>query len=67
MVRLRFIDSNHCPGSCMVILTGPLGTVLNTGDFRYSGVKMIKEIGAHRIDYMILDNTYCNPKVKVPT
>ena len=51
----------------MIVLTGPLGTVLNTGDFRYNGVKMIKEIGFHRIDYMILDNTYCNPKVKVPT
>ena len=49
----------------MVVLTGPMGTILNTGDFRFNGSQMIKEIGPMKIDYMMLDNTYCNPKVKV--
>ena len=35
-ITATFIDSNHCPGSIMVILEWPDGSaVLNTGDFRY--------------------------------
>jgi mRNA degradation ribonuclease J1/J2 len=30
------MDANHCPGSCMIMVTGPLGTVFNTGDYRYN-------------------------------
>ena len=61
------IDANHCPGSAMLLITGPLGTLFHTGDFRFNGNKMMKQIGLHRIDYMYLDNTFSIPKEKFPT
>ena len=36
-VRIKLIDANHCPGAAMILITGPFGTVLHTGDFRYGG------------------------------
>ena len=66
-IRVRLIDGNHCPGSSMLLFTGPLGTVFHTGDFRFNGNKMMKEIGHNKIDYMYLDNTFSIPKEKFPT
>ena len=45
----------------MMLVTGPLGTVFHTGDFRYNGMKMISDIGLEykgKIDYLYLDNTF---------
>jgi len=38
---LRFLDANHCPGSSLIHIKGPLGEILHTGDFRYQGDKML--------------------------
>lgn len=35
IVKVTFYDSNHCPGSVMVLLEGYMGRVLHTGDMRY--------------------------------
>lgn len=52
----------------MMILTGPFGTVLHTGDFRFSGSKMINDIGnIHSVDYLYMDNTFCTPEEKFPS
>jgi Cft2 family RNA processing exonuclease len=52
----------------MILVSGPLGTILHTGDVRYNSSKMLKEIGLlSQIDNMILDNTFCTPKEKFPS
>ena len=66
-VRIRFIDANHCPGAAMILITGPFGNVLHTGDFRYGGARMIENIGIdHHINYLYLDNTFCTPEEDFP-
>ena len=50
----------------MIIISGPLGTVMHTGDFRYNGSKMLREIGLTKIDFMYLDNTFINPVEDFP-
>jgi DNA cross-link repair 1B protein len=35
-VEVTFFDSNHTPGSVMVLFRGYMGTILHTGDFRFS-------------------------------
>jgi len=34
IVSITMFDSNHCPGSCMTLLQGYMGTFLHTGDMR---------------------------------
>ena len=66
-IKIRLIDANHCPGSALIYLDGPLGSVLHTGDFRSGGFKMIKEIGVKKLDYLYLDNTFIDPDEDFPT
>ena len=67
-VKMRLIDANHCPGSSMILIRGPFGTVLHTGDVRYNSLKMLNEIGlTQKIDNLILDNTFCRPKEIFPS
>ena len=52
----------------MILISGPLGTILHTGDVRYNSSKMLKEIGLLiKFDNMIVDNTFCTPKEKFPS
>ena len=34
IIQITLFDSNHCPGSCMTLLSGYMGTFLHTGDMR---------------------------------
>lgn len=63
---MRFIDANHCPGAVMVHIDGPYGHVLHTGDFRYNGERMLRELGDYHFDYLYLDNTFASPAEDFP-
>ena len=35
-ITITFFDANHWPGSIMMLFEGPMGTILHTGDFRFT-------------------------------
>ncbi|KAM9320253.1 5' exonuclease Apollo [Gastrophryne carolinensis] len=67
-VSVTLIDANHCPGSVMFLFEGYFGTILYTGDFRYSSL-MLKHppLKNKEIDFLYLDNTNCDPECRVPS
>ncbi|NXF90660.1 DCR1B exonuclease, partial [Eubucco bourcierii] len=67
-VTVTLLDSNHCPGSVMFLFEGTFGTILHTGDFRYSRAMRDEPVlrGRH-IDRLYLDNTYCHPQRALPS
>ena len=74
------MDACHCPGAVMILLKGKMGTVLHTGDFRFTENmfknpilfpeerrnKEMKAISVD-VDYLFLDNTFANPSCDFPT
>ena len=50
----------------MVVIEGPLGTVLHTGDFRFSNTALIKDI-PQQIDFLYMDNTFLTTDENFPT
>ncbi|XP_057649957.1 homeodomain-interacting protein kinase 1 isoform X3 [Chionomys nivalis] len=68
-MTVTLLDANHCPGSVMFLFEGYFGTILYTGDFRYTP-SMLKEPAlslGKQIDTLYLDNTNCNPALVLPT
>ncbi|XP_066191924.1 5' exonuclease Apollo [Sylvia atricapilla] len=67
-VTVTLIDSNHCPGSVMFLFEGTFGTILYTGDFRYTSTMQAEPVlrGRH-IDRLYLDNTHCHPRRALPS
>ncbi|XP_061327968.1 5' exonuclease Apollo [Pezoporus flaviventris] len=67
-VTVTLLDSNHCPGSVMFLFEGTFGTILYTGDFRYTSAMQGEAVlrGRH-IDRLYLDNTHCNPQRSLPS
>eukprot|EP01117_Protostelium_nocturnum_P014977 TRINITY_DN5757_c0_g1_i2.p1 TRINITY_DN5757_c0_g1~~TRINITY_DN5757_c0_g1_i2.p1 ORF type:complete len:445 (+),score=90.33 TRINITY_DN5757_c0_g1_i2:31-1365(+) len=56
------IDANHCPGSVMFLFEGFFGTILCTGDFRYSPVMMNHpKLKDKIVDQVYLDTTFGSP------
>ncbi|TRZ16874.1 hypothetical protein HGM15179_010187 [Zosterops borbonicus] len=67
-VTVTLIDSNHCPGSVMFLFEGAFGTILYTGDFRYtSAMQGEPALRGRRIDRLYLDNTHCQPHRALPS
>ncbi|XP_008056571.1 5' exonuclease Apollo [Carlito syrichta] len=68
-MTVTLIDANHCPGSVMFLFEGHFGTILYTGDFRYTP-SMLKEPAltlGKQIHTLYLDNTNCNPDLVLPS
>ncbi|NXK89897.1 DCR1B exonuclease, partial [Formicarius rufipectus] len=67
-VTVTLLDSNHCPGSVMFLFEGTFGTILYTGDFRYTSSMQGEPLlrGRH-IDRLYLDNTHCHPCRVLPS
>ncbi|NXU33632.1 DCR1B exonuclease, partial [Drymodes brunneopygia] len=67
-VTVTLIDSNHCPGSVMFLFEGTFGTILYTGDFRYSSAMQGEPaLRGRHIDRLYLDNTHCHPQRALPS
>jgi len=79
-VSVTLFDANHCPGAVMFLFRGKFGTVLHTGDFRFSE-KMFnysllyppakmnpKKKGISvDVDYLYMDNTFALPEIDFPS
>ncbi|XP_034552082.1 5' exonuclease Apollo [Notolabrus celidotus] len=68
-LTVTLIDANHCPGSVMFLFEGYFGSILYTGDFRYTP-SMLREPCLRTnttIDILYLDNTNCDPNRTLPT
>ncbi|KAM6217576.1 5' exonuclease Apollo-like [Rhynchocyon petersi] len=68
-MTVTLINANHCPGSVMFLFEGYFGTILYTGDFRYTP-SMLKEPALRlgkQIHTLYLDTTNCNPALVLPS
>jgi DNA cross-link repair 1B protein len=79
-VQVVLMDAFHCPGAVMFLFKGKMGTVLHTGDFRFSE-EMLKNdwlCPVERrnpqfkgitvdVDVLHLDNTFANPEYDFPS
>ncbi|NXK13215.1 DCR1B exonuclease, partial [Herpetotheres cachinnans] len=67
-VTVTLLDSNHCPGSVMFLFEGAFGTILHTGDFRYTSTMQGEPaLRGRHIDRLYLDNTHCHPHRPLPS
>ena len=79
-VSVILFDAYHCPGASMFLFKGKMGTVLHTGDFRFSDLmfnnpllfpperaNVLKKAMSIDIDYLFLDNTFANPEYDFPS
>jgi len=79
-VSVMMMDAFHCPGAIMFLFRGKMGTVLHTGDFRFSeqmfdnpilfppqrSNKDMRGISVD-VDYLFLDNTFADPEYDFPS
>jgi DNA cross-link repair 1B protein len=79
-VSVMLMDACHCPGAVMLLFRGKMGTVLHTGDFRFSptmfenpilfppGRRNAEERGiAVDVDTLMLDNTFADATYDFPS
>ena len=69
MATLTFFSANHCPGAVGLLLQGYFGTILHTGDFRFSPemLEHTPQLRSAVFDTVYLDNTYCHPRHEFPS
>ena len=62
------LDARHIAGAVQYLFECAMGRILHTGDFRWdtSTADIPEALSREPIDYLILDNTYCNPKYHFP-
>ncbi len=74
------MDACHCPGAVMLLFRGKMGTILHTGDFRFSESMLDNEILFPKnrknkeklgisidVDTLFLDNTFADPTYDFPS
>jgi DNA cross-link repair 1B protein len=74
------MDACHCPGAVMFLFRGKMGTILHTGDFRFSESMLgnpylfpkenhntEKKGMSIQIDTLFLDNTFADPTYDFPS
>jgi len=79
-VQVVLMDAFHCPGAVMFLFKGKMGTVLHTGDFRFSEAMFDNEwlcpVSKRNprfhgitvdVDYLHLDNTFANSEYDFPS
>ncbi|KAI3994857.1 hypothetical protein MKX01_037408 [Papaver californicum] len=75
IIQVTTIDAHHCPGAVMYLFRGEFGWVLFTGDFRWERISeralmgksmLLNALGGEKVDFLHLDNTYCNPSYSFP-
>ncbi|KAA0714049.1 5' exonuclease [Triplophysa tibetana] len=68
-MTVTLIDANHCPGAVMFLFQGYFGTILYTGDFRYTPSMLREECLRNNItiDVLYLDNTNRDPTRALPS
>ena len=79
-MQVTLFDSNHCPGSVMMLFEGKMGKVIHTGDFRaweeffnYSQIFPPELMNEERmkwaieIDHLIMDATFSDPTSNHPS
>ncbi|OVA13181.1 DNA repair metallo-beta-lactamase [Macleaya cordata] len=75
IIQVTAIDAHHCPGAVMYLFRGEFGCMLFTGDFRWEGTTeraligksmLLNALGGEKVDFLYLDNTYCNPSYSFP-
>ncbi|KAL5508975.1 hypothetical protein EMCRGX_G004247 [Ephydatia muelleri] len=67
-VCVTVLDANHCPGAAMFLFEGYFGTILYTGDFRYSpNMAATPLLSGKHVDILYLDNTYCHESCVFPS
>ncbi|KAJ4982224.1 hypothetical protein NE237_033061 [Protea cynaroides] len=75
LVHVTAIDAHHCPGAVMFLFRGDFGCILYTGDFRWEATSERANLGKNmllnalrgdKVDFLYLDNTYCNPLYSFP-
>ncbi|XP_042347889.1 5' exonuclease Apollo isoform X2 [Plectropomus leopardus] len=68
-LTVTLIDANHCPGAVMFLFEGYFGSILYTGDFRYTPSMLRQPCLRNNttIDVLYLDNTNCDPNRTLPS
>ncbi|KAI3859320.1 hypothetical protein MKW98_007701 [Papaver atlanticum] len=75
IIQVTTIDAHHCPGAVMYLFRGEFGCLLFTGDFRWESNSeralmgksmLLNALGGEKVDFLHLDNTYCNPSYCFP-
>ncbi|KAE8749599.1 hypothetical protein FOCC_FOCC003587 [Frankliniella occidentalis] len=70
--QVTLLDANHCPGAVMFLFQGKFGSLLYTGDFRYSprildNPVLSPIIRNKELSTLYLDNTYAAATCKFPS
>ena len=67
-VAITCLEVGHCLGAVMFLLRGYFGSILCTGDFRYSATELqgIPELQSNIIDDIYLDDTFLDPRHDFP-
>lgn len=68
-LTVTLMDANHCPGAVMFLFEGYFGSILYTGDFRYTPSMLWEPCLSTNavIDVLYLDDTNCDPSLTLPT